>query len=153
MGTSQISQFCIIRYLILQDILARIIYLELQDGLWVPDTSHLTSIKYTWWEKKQKAKKYIRDEDDDYVVVIYVFLHDRDPHFFLTIFYHQKIHVKPLSYAGSCDGAAKMKKIIVTELNMFIDRWRRQIKRIMAELDKSYAENSKKAPKLKERST
>ena len=33
MGTSQISQFCIIRYLILQDILARIIYLELQDGL------------------------------------------------------------------------------------------------------------------------
>ena len=82
MGTSQISQFCIIRYLILQDILARIIYLDLQDGLWVPDTSHLTSIKYTWWEKKQKAKKYIRDEDDDYVVVIYVFLHDRDPHFF-----------------------------------------------------------------------
>ena len=63
---------------------------------------------------------------------------------YIYIFYHQKIHVKPLSYAGSCDGAANIKKIVVTELNTFIDRWGRQVKRIMAELDKSYTENSKR---------
>ena len=57
MGTSKFSQFCIIMYLILQDREARIIYLKLKNGLWVPDTSHLTSIKYTWW-------------DNDYIIVI-----------------------------------------------------------------------------------
>lgn len=133
MGTSQFSQFCIIMYLILQDIEARIIYLKLKGGLWVPDTSHLTSIKYTWW-------------DNDYIIVIYAFSTWHGSLFIKKniYFYHQKIHVKPLSYTGSCDGAANIKKIVVTELNTFIDKWGRQIKRIIAELDKSYAENSKR---------
>lgn len=100
MGMSQFSQFCITMYLILQDIVARIIYLKLHDGLWVPDTSHLTSIKYIWW-------------DNDYIIVIYAFStwHGSSFYIYIYIIYHQKIHVKPLSYAGSCDGAAKIKKL------------------------------------------
>ena len=61
----------------------------LLQGSWVQSlVRELRSPNPRW--HGQKAKKYIRDEDDDDVVVIYVFLHDRDPHFFFNYFLPSK---------------------------------------------------------------